>query len=128
MLASHISGLVNDAIRAVFPDACVICHSDHAAESLTGRAAGDWLWICESCETQMIGDLTWRCPYCHTSRPQGVRGDLRCHRCRTANLHFERVIAVGHYTGILRDSVLEMKAQVNDIMAVNFGRLLGRVW
>ncbi len=81
--------------------------------------------ICRPCIEEMTGNLDWRCPYCHLVQPANVRIDGRCNCCRGHKLHFDRAVAVGNYQGILRDTVLMMKGRLDDVMALNLGRLLG---
>jgi ComF family protein len=56
-----------------------------------------------------------------------VRKVPGCYRCRGRKLWFDSTIALGHYEGRLRDTVLRMKDAEGDSLSLAMARLIWRV-
>ena len=109
-------------VSLVFPPRCCSCDKllSDADELRAGRLAD----FCQSCLEQFSDPLSPCCPKC------GVQGKLKtgaddCALCRRPGLCFVRGVAVGNYRGILKQQVLRMKREGNEILAFQFGCLLG---
>ena len=108
----------------VFRPECFVCN-----ESLQGNAksvaAGISAQICFSCLDEMHDPLAIRCELCCAVLRQPSPFEGRCANCRDWKPKFENVVAIANYSGVLRDSIVEIKRDFRDIKAYQLGLLLG---
>jgi ComF family protein len=106
----------------LFPPACLVC-----GQALGGGLPGVNPYsnrLCPQCQAGLTFRPTPVCPHCaadvgpHTHLADG------CPRCRDETFHFERVVRLGSYEGVLRDVVLRMKLRGQE----GFAELLGSWW
>ena len=114
--------LEHQLVSLVFPARC--CSCDRLLSDADELRAGRLADFCQSCLEQFSDPQSPSCPKC------GVQGKLEvgaddCALCRRPGLCFVRGVAVGNYRGILKQQVLRMKREGNEILAFQFGRLLG---
>lgn len=83
------------------------------------RVAWDF---CGDCHGKLVSDYH-RCQKCATPIP-AVVPNADCHRCRSANWRFDRVLTLGPYRDRLREVVIRMKKPSQDLLRRGVGRLL----
>src|SRR5262245_36100022 len=66
------------------------------------------------------------CPRCATSVGRHEAGDDGCPECRGKRLAWDRALRLGEYTGLLRDTIHEVKFTAWRRLGRELGRLLGR--
>jgi ComF family protein len=92
--------------------------------------ASNW---CRNCWMQIESRTSYRCFKCGAglSRPTPVAG--RCGNCVRTSFKFDQALAVGNYQGLLRELVIRMKNQHDDVLAIQLGnrlayKLIGQGW
>lgn len=105
-----ISKIINPILDFFFPDACIICGEDTDGRNLS---------VCRKC----LNKIEYiKPPYCQTCYQPLPDGGAHCWQCRKTKYHFEKIIAVGKYTGILRELILRFKEK--EFLKVSLGNLL----
>lgn len=103
----------------LFPKRCCCCDC-LLAEIDTGSCAD----FCHPCLAQFSDSRLTSCPKCG-AQGRGEPDARDCPLCRQPELRFERGVALGNYGGQLKRQVLRMKREGNEVLAYQFGRLLG---
>jgi ComF family protein len=92
--------------------------------------ASNW---CRKCWMQIESRTSYHCSKCGAglSRPTPVAG--RCGNCVRTSFKFDHALAVGNYQGLLRELVIRMKNQHDDVLAIQLGnrlayKLIGQGW
>ena len=109
-------------ISFIYDDACCFCkHELVRAESELDRL------VCPECYQNCVGDILDRCYFC--SGPVTFENPFgsRCRMCRNWSSQFERAYTIGHYTGALRDLILGIKREFDDVQAYQLGQLLASI-
>ena len=117
----------------VFPPCCVSCDAELDAEVAPTSDAS----LCEACLEQMelfAGPMCGRCgapvPFAEAdTAPSPQRsprrsGRVGCYRCRGRKMWFDETIALGLYSGRLRELLLRMKQAEGDALSLAMGRLI----
>lgn len=106
----NISKVIKPVLNFFFPDVCVICGEDTNKNNLS---------VCRKClnKIEFI-----KPPYCQTCFLPLPDGGAHCWRCRKTKYHFEKVVAAGLYTGVLRELILKFKEK--DFLKTALGNLL----
>ena len=114
----------------IFPPSCVSCDAELRDEA---SAAGD-VSLCQACldELEFFSDpMCGRCgapvPFVKTQlsgEPRSFSAESWCFRCRGRKIWFDATIALGRYSGRLRELVLRMKQAEGDALSLATGRLL----
>lgn len=145
-------------IEMVFPATCISCGDELPSErcgslstlaqdqgssnepsrlvdSNQEKSFQDWQasnW-CHKCWEQIEQRIRYRCSKCGAglSRPSPLAG--HCGNCFRANLKFDQTLALGNYQGLLRDLVIRLKNQHDDVLAIQLGNrlayeLIGHGW
>ncbi len=121
MLGHQIS---QKLVSLVYPPCCFLCLRVLAESgSFNSRDADQ---DCD-CVNQICGNLSDRCFKCGANTSPNNPFGNECVLCRNFKFHFERAIAIGDYRGLLQQSVIRMKRQFDDVMAIQFGRLMGNL-
>jgi ComF family protein len=82
--------------------------------------------VCDEC-CQRLGPETWAgCSRCGASIAPGGDAAATCRHCQNFRLHFETVVPLGIYDGLLRESVLKMKRTAHESVSVALGKLLAQ--
>jgi ComF family protein len=105
-----ISKIINPVLNFFFPDVCIICGEDTDKNNLS---------VCRKCLNKIVNIKP---PYCQTCTQPLTDGGAHCWQCRKTKYHFEKVIAVGKYTGVLRELILKFKEK--DFLKMVLGNLL----
>lgn len=105
-----ISGIAKPILDFFFPDSCVICGGETDKNNFS---------VCEVClnKIEYISP-----PFCKTCCQPLPDGGAHCWQCRKIKYHFENLVAVGKYTGVLREIVLKFK--VREFLKTVLGNLL----
>lgn len=92
--------------------------------------ASNW---CHKCWVQIENRTKHRCVKCGAglSRPSPFAG--HCGSCLRIRLKFDQALAVGNYQGLLRELVIRVKNQHDDVLAIQLGNrlayeLIGNGW
>ncbi|MFA5779067.1 MAG: ComF family protein [Elusimicrobiota bacterium] len=105
-----ISKIINPILNFFFPDVCIICGEDTDKNNLS---------VCRKC----LNKIEYiKPPYCQTCSQPLADGGAHCWQCRKTKYHFEKVVAVGKYTGVLRELILKFKEK--DFLKTALGNLL----
>jgi ComF family protein len=102
-------------VQLVYPGSCLACAVPLPDEP--GR-------FCAACRSALTTDPQPSCPHCGCTVGPFVDTSAGCPECREVNYHFERVLRLGPYDGILRELILRMKQAGGDTLA----ELLGELW
>jgi len=106
------------ATRLLFPPRCVSCDADLLE-------AEDGLLLCDGCQKELAPREWFGCPRCGAACPPSLASP-DCHRCRGLRLHFDAVVPLGSYHGLLRDSVLKMKRAWGEPLSMTIAHYLVR--
>jgi ComF family protein len=79
--------------------------------------------FCPACRTSLATDPHLTCPRCASTVGPFTHLDDGCHHCREYRFHFERVVRLGTYDGLLRDVILRMKHGSGEGLAESLGEL-----
>lgn len=80
--------------------------------------------FCAACRTALAADQLPTCPRCASTVGPFANLEDGCTRCRGEVFHFEKVIRLGPYEGLLRELVLRMKHASGEGLA----EMLGQWW
>jgi len=98
------------ALDLLFPPRCASC-----AAELDGN--GDRVMLCPACRAK-LRVIDWPvCPRCAAPVPVTNGVQLACSHCRADKLRFTRTIALGSYEGLLRQLIMRMKTQREELIA-----------
>lgn len=98
--------------------------SPDPASSLGFQTWQEFTW-CRSCWKQIQQVFAAKCPRCAAGMNCPSPFGDRCANCLKTEFKFARTIAIGNYTGLLRELVVRMKNQHDEVLAIQLGRLLG---
>jgi len=101
----------------VYPNVCVRC------QSLLGDSVNDF---CPTCTHSITHDPHRTCPRCASTVAEFADVAAGCPRCRDDRFHFDSVIRLGEYDGLLRDCILSMKHRAGETLAECVGLLWTR--
>ena len=105
-----ISKTINSVLNFFFPDVCVICGDAPDKNNLS---------VCRKC----LNKIEYlKPPYCQTCGQPLTGGGAHCWQCRKIKYHFEKIVAVGLYTGVLRELILKFKEK--DFLKTALGNLM----
>ena len=107
--------LAQGLLHLVYPGICPVCD----APVPPGEP-----FPCAACRAALTQDPHECCPRCATTIGPFALVEGGCSSCRDTSLHFEQVIRLGPYEGLLRDSVLRLKHARGEALA----ELLGSLW
>lgn len=96
---------LHTALDLVFPPACAGC----GAEMFDRREGMTSAPFCDACLDELVLFAGPTCGQCGAPVPDMSDALVRCVRCRGRKLWFDRTVALGEYTGRLRDLLLRMK-------------------
>jgi ComF family protein len=104
------------AVGLFYPSACAGCGTEiEAKRSPTSRRL-----ICPDCIEQLPLLTGPTCRRCGATVPAISAATFRerCHRCRKVKLWFDESVALGEYTGLLREWILAMKHHHGDVLTL----------
>ena len=110
-LGDRLRRCLNTGLDLVYPPACVLCQ--------TPLETDDCIHLCEQCRGDLI-DRRSACERCGGAAPPATTG-ANCPHCQHARLHFDSVVRLGRYEGLLRTAVLRMKTEANPGQAIALG-------
>jgi predicted amidophosphoribosyltransferase len=116
--------LWRSALDFAFPPECIGCYVDLPEE--TGPSLGQRLLWCSECREKICNQPENCCPSCGAERNPAKFPGGRCSLCRGMKLHFEFSVCVGNYTGVMQDLIVRLKGTFDEVLALQFGRLLGQ--
>jgi len=108
-----ISKIINPVLNFFFPDVCIICGGAPDENNLS---------VCRKCLNKIVNINP---PYCQTCFLPLPDGGAHCWRCRKTKYHFEKIITVGKYAGVLRELILKFKEK--EFLKTALGNLLADV-
>jgi ComF family protein len=108
--------LLRGVLHLVSPEACIVC----AAQAPLDRPN-----LCLACRAILTTDSFHACPRCAANVGPHVLLEDGCTHCRDETFHFEHVLRLGQYDGLLREAVLRMKHASGEILAEVLGGLWG---
>ena len=65
------------------------------------------------------------CPRCSSTIGPYTQDESGCPRCRNDRFAFARAIRLGRYTGELREAILHLKTNVDEVLGESMGEKLG---
>jgi ComF family protein len=107
--------LTHGLLQLLYPQACGVCGR------LLAPARSPF---CDRCRTALTADPHRTCPRCAATVGPYVDVTNGCVHCRDTPFHFERVLRVGPYEGLLQQVVLRLKHRSGEGLA----ELLGELW
>jgi ComF family protein len=87
---------------------------------------GDSIQLCGPCRDECVDSTSDSCARCGGYVPLH-RFAQNCRLCRGEKYYFERAVAIGNYSGKLRDIVYQFKRRHQDPIAFQMGRWLGQI-
>src|SRR5262245_22864190 len=113
-LAAAGRELARGALHLLYPGACEVCDTP-----LPPGAAR----LCDPCRNALTADPHPTCPRCAATVGPFVPLAAGCTHCRGSSFHFERVLRLGPYDGLLRDVILRLKHSAGEGLAETLGEL-----
>src|SRR5262245_11721954 len=80
--------------------------------------------FCSACRTALTSDPFPTCPRCASTVGPFVNLENGCNQCRDTRYHFERVLRMGPYEGLLRQVILRLKHSEGEGLA----EIVGALW
>jgi len=107
-------------VNLLFPPTCAGCGAELQAED-EGPPAPPF---CSQCIEPLGLPSGPTCPRCAARVPAAVAVRDRCYRCRGVKLWFDEAVALGAYSGLLREWLLNMKDARNNVLALAVAALI----
>ena len=102
------------SLDLLFPPRCACCDADLPDSE-------DVLLLCGHCQQDMAPQEWFGCPACGARMGPGVTRSGACYACRGMPFHFDRVVPLGSYDGLLREAVLKMKRAWGEPLSMVMG-------
>ncbi len=119
-----LSKLKQQLVSFVFQPTCCFCDRQFDVESRNIASDFESL-VCDSCWQLVTTSQFDRCYFCGAEiNPLNLFGS-RCRLCRNWTHKFERAIAIGNYRDRLKNVIVEIKSEINEIKALQLGKILG---
>jgi ComF family protein len=106
--------LFHGLLGLLYPAMCQICEQPLAADQVD---------FCTACRAALTTDPYPACPRCGGTVGPYAFVEGGCASCRPHSFHFEGVIRLGPYDGLLRDSILRLKQPAGEGLAEALGLL-----
>jgi ComF family protein len=106
--------LLQGLLELLYPSVCNAC-----GEPLPAGEAD----FCSSCRSALTTDSHPACPRCGSTVGPYAFLEGGCNSCRPYSFHFEGVLRLGSYDGLLRDLVLRLKRVSGEGLAESLGLL-----
>lgn len=106
--------LARGFLQLLYPGLCAIC-----GRSLNADAVD----FCPTCRAALTSDPLPSCPRCAATVGPHVSLDGGCSHCRDSRFHFDGVVRLGPYEGLLRETILRLKHAYSEGLAENVGKL-----
>ena len=107
--------LAHGFLQLVYPPTCFVCDCSLPAEERD---------VCSRCRNVLTTDPFPWCPRCAASVGPYVPLEGGCSACRDQSFHFEGVLRLGPYDGLLREVILRMKHLSGEGLA----EVIGELW
>lgn len=109
------------SLDLVFPRSCVACQSELVAKG----PDDDAVLLCEECVEQLALFEGSMCVRCGATGPANMnaRHD-RCPKCHDLPLWFDRTLALGDYSGLMRRWLLRAKRGEGDALTLAIAQLI----
>jgi ComF family protein len=104
-------------LQLLYPGACAVCRRPLPPDQAD---------FCEACAMALTTDAHSTCPRCAGTIGPFSHFDERCPSCRPHPFHFERVVRLGQYDGLLRAVILRLKHSGGEALAEKLGGLWAR--
>ncbi len=111
-------------VSLIYPATCLGCESrivatDSNVDSEFGQQ------FCGPCWKALPNHRNDGCPKCGSYIKRPVTFGDRCALCFDSRLHFGRNVSVGSYRGLLKLLILRTKRDMDEVLALHIGRMLG---
>ncbi len=126
-----LSRLKQQFVNFLFEGKCCVCNDRLVSRSqieVSEQISGGELQICDDCFYEITGNLVDRCHFCGAVLNFNNPFKDRCRSCRSWKLKIERVISIGNYHDSLRETIIEIKRDLNDVKAIQMGMVLGSLF
>jgi ComF family protein len=107
--------LLRGLLHLLYPGACGVCDQP---------LPPDVDHFCAGCRSALTSDAGPTCPRCAATVGPFVHLPGNCTHCHNSTLHFETVLRLGTYEGLLREVVLRLKHASGEGLA----ELVGELW
>jgi ComF family protein len=107
--------LARGLIQLLYPGICAACNQPLAEDQKA---------FCSSCLSTLTSDPYPSCPRCASTVGPFVSLEGGCSACRQQSFHFESVLRLGPYDGLLREVILRLKQSTGE----GFAETLGELW
>ncbi len=114
LLQQTAAELVHGTLHLLYPGICAVCNRSLAPDQST---------FCAACRSQLTSDNSATCPRCGGTVGPFTHVAEGCPSCRDHVFHFQEVLRLGPYEGLLRDVILRMKHQTGEELAEAVGQL-----
>ncbi|MFL5245825.1 MAG: ComF family protein [Gemmataceae bacterium] len=111
-------GFTQGLLQLVYPASCLCC---------SGPVPDYHARLCDSCRRALSVSVHPICQRCAATVGPYVPTDSGCIQCRKETFHFERVLRLGPYEGMLREVVLRIKHLSGEDLAEAVGKLWAEV-
>lgn len=82
--------------------------------------------VCTNCPALAATMRDDECPRCSSTIGPYTADEAGCPRCRNHRFQFERAIRLGRYDGKLRDAILHLKTNVDEVLGESLGQCLAQ--
>ena len=115
--ANLLRNVGKGSIDLVFPPSCLICMEEIISPT-------EDIGVCQQCLEEITSVKGPVCRRCAARIPEIPGQKETCPRCERDRLRFDATYSLGEYTGLLRDTVIQMKSDRSERYARLCSRLL----
>ncbi len=108
--------------RLIFTPRCYVC--DQEITELSDQQRLKNRFFCPDCWQALIISPWKGCNFCGAYRTEGRANAKYCSHCRGKQLHFDKVITLGIYDGLMRECMLMIKKPENFQLAAALAEAL----
>jgi ComF family protein len=104
-------------LHLAYPGVCCVCHR----ALVSGQQD-----FCDACRGALTADDSPCCSRCGSTIGPYVTQEQGCGECRRHSFHFDQVVRLGTYDGVLREVVLRLKNSAGETLAEVMGVLFAK--
>ncbi|MBL8820534.1 MAG: ComF family protein [Planctomyces sp.] len=121
-LRQEFRTFLRNAADFVFPSECELCGATTPAEFRMKDGSNSI--YCQLCRDQMAPEIRFACSLCGAELGPWSKGQGGCVHCRNRTLHFDSVVCLGMYRGLLKQALLSAKWSITRVNIQSLAELL----
>lgn len=121
-LRQEFQTFLRNAADFAFPQECELCGTTTPAAFRMQN--GKTSIYCQECRARMAPAIRFACCLCGAELGPWSKGQGGCVHCRNRTLHFDSVICLGMYRGLLKQALLSAKWSITRVNIQSLAELL----